>query len=794
MSNSVENNFWQLLGLYTLRSRFIAVVSLIVFLLFVSALLVWVQNKHTKEIVGRVQKQYFPLTLLTTRLMGDINNTSVNNRAYLMSGDVKAKEARTTAWLKDILPAIDSLNTFRRVLKGDKFVARLDTIVKFVKFLKSAQEYNISYFEQNRHRLDIHTSPADSSNARLLLSKIKDSQEVRKALNQQTTNMVRKVRIELKGLLDELNNSQLKALQKDFSLLSQNLNMTNTTIVLISSFTILFALLTVYLVLLNFRNSLSLPTSLLHKLTKGELTTLTAPTYNEFDKIMEAVSTLSNRLQNASQFATEVGEEKFDTTFEASGEADLLGNSLLQMREKLKEVAVEDSRRTWATEGYAQLSDLIRANNDNIGTLSERFLFALIELLGANQGGVFILEDAEDKKYLRLKASYAYNRKKHLQKQITIHDDYAETLIGQVYLEQEKILLSDLPEGYLEITSGLGDATPTNLLIVPIKTNDLVSGVIELASFQTFYTYQLDFVERICETLASAIINVKVNEKTRNLLKETQKQSEALQQQEEEMRQNFEELQATQEQMRKIQQELLEKEANLSGLINSTDESLIAVDTEYRAIALNDVLLRRYKGTNYEGIQVGVNVLNFLGEAREEWKGIYDRGLAGEKYDFIKKSTVNNEDSYRHYFINPIYNAEKTVLGVSCFSRDITKHKREEETYLLLIEDLRVRNQLLERVHGGMELDEDFCVRQISTNIAKLLRIDREVNGSSIESLLPISQAAIKSAVDTTETGKITIKLPDISPTPISLNVAKWQNPSNQSLNYYLFFDISSLV
>ena len=245
-----------------------------------------------------------------------------------------------------------------------------------------------------------------------------------------------------------------------------------------------------------------------------------------------------------------------DLYLEPLSEADDLAPKLNQAYQRLHSMEEEDELRNWQTEGLSKFVELLR-KNDELKSLTEEALKEIVQYVGANQGAIFIAYDQEDDKdieeeYLEMISCYAYDREKYESRKIKP----GEGLLGQAYLEKSIMRVKRVPEDYIYIKSGLGDASPQSLLIIPLVVNEQIEGVLELASLEPFEDYQVDFLERLGESIGSAISNLKVNERTRRLLNESQEQTEQLRAQEEEMRQNMEELQSTQEEMSRKELEL----------------------------------------------------------------------------------------------------------------------------------------------------------------------------------------------------------------------------------------------
>ena len=306
---------------------------------------------------------------------------------------------------------------------------------------------------------------------------------------------------------------------------------------------------------------------IINQLGKGKLPKVKDINSNdEIGDMALAVSSLSKGLSKLSDFAEKIGEGMLDVSFTPLSKQDVLGNSLLSMRSNLQRAEDEkkthqigEEKRNWATQGLAQFATILRTEND-IEELSNELISSLVRYVGANQGGIYLVNDGEKgvASTLDLTGCYAYDRQKFIEKKI----GKGEGLLGQCWLEKQKLYMTEVPDGYLTIHSGLGDATANCLLIVPLVVNDEVFGMLEVASFKEFEAFEIDFIERLGEAIASTLSTVKVNERTTSLLRESQYMEEQLRAQEEEMRQNMEELQATQEEMKRkdrMQQERIEE-------------------------------------------------------------------------------------------------------------------------------------------------------------------------------------------------------------------------------------------
>ncbi len=299
----------------------------------------------------------------------------------------------------------------------------------------------------------------------------------------------------------------------------------------------------------------------IRKMSLGEtVQQLDVHTIDEIGEITDSINHLIEGFQHRITFANEIAKGNLDAEFEKLSDNDVMGVALLNMRASLQKAQQEEIVRqeevkvqNWTSQGVAHFAGLLRQNNDNIIALSYNIIKNLSDFINANQGAIFLLNDNNpDDPYFEIAAAMAYDRQKLIEAKFRV----GEGLVGRAVHEKLTIYLTKLPKNYISITSGLGDAPPSSLLLVPLIHDNIVLGVIELASFEQFKPHEIHFVELVAESIAATLLNVRINARTEQLLQESMKQKEELAAQEEEMRQNLEELAATQEEAARKQHEM----------------------------------------------------------------------------------------------------------------------------------------------------------------------------------------------------------------------------------------------
>ncbi len=398
---------------------------------------------------------------------------------------------------------------------------------------------------------------------------------------------------------------------------------------------------------------------------------------NEIGQMAGLVNSLTGNLASLNKFANDISKGNYATDYKPASENDLLGKALLNLRNNLRVTKedderrkLEDERRNWTNKGHALFGEILRQRSHGIIQLTDDIIKNLVYYLKANQGGLFLINDTGDISKIDLVSAFAYDRKKFFERNINIGDG----LIGTVALERNTIYLKEIPKDYIEIESGLGDATPKSLLIVPLKFEDEILGIVELASFKEFERYEIKFVEEVAQSIASTLLTAKINARTEQLLNDSQKQSEELAAREIEVRQNMEEMRATQELAQR-------REAALSGIISAVDNTLMKGEYELDGTLIS-VNNRHLQTMGYQLKEIkGKNIEMFIPkEELENFRKVWTSVISGTPRQLeVKRRTKTGEELWLINQYTPVTDISGKISRVLYLAHDVTKYKKSEE-------------------------------------------------------------------------------------------------------------------
>jgi HAMP domain-containing protein/CheY-like chemotaxis protein/signal transduction histidine kinase len=300
------------------------------------------------------------------------------------------------------------------------------------------------------------------------------------------------------------------------------------------------------------------------------------------DSVNAMANSLTAQVRNIADVATAVtkGDLTRQITVEAQGELDELKSNINQMIANLKETTERNQEQDWLKTNLAKFSRMMQGQKD-LESVSRLIMSELTPLVSAHHGAFFIMDQEAGMPNLRLIASYAYRARKHVGNRFAV----GEGLVGQAALEKQPILLQNVPDDYIQITSGLGEAPPRNIIVLPVLFEGEVKAVIELASFLPFSQIHQTFLDQLAESIGVVLNMIGASMRTEELLEQSQKltqelqsQSKELQQQQDELKRSNTELEAQAKTLRQSEELLKEQQEELQQVNEELEEkaSLLA--------------------------------------------------------------------------------------------------------------------------------------------------------------------------------------------------------------------------
>lgn len=417
-------------------------------------------------------------------------------------------------------------------------------------------------------------------------------------------------------------------------------------------------------------------------LSEGRIDSRLALDLNTQDEL-GAISTATNRLllsmEKKVEFAEAIGAGNMETEYEG-GEEDVLGKSLKRMQESLRKAEERDRRQrtfekqqAWATEKLAEFSEVLRFDAQDLKSFAYHIIHHLAQYAKAEIGALYIRKtEGDEEEYYTLEAAYAYEVRKYVTAKIYPR----EGLVGRCVAERSRIYLTDVPEDYVRIASGLGAHKPDSLLLVPAMMNESMEAVIELARFGGFDEHVIRFIESVAGSLAATLVTVQNHLQNQSLLEEAKRQGREL----EEKKRTLEEME------REVQQarlQAIQQEAEFHSLQSAIRNSCCVV--EY---ALDGEVL--FANTEY---------LNTLGLSHEEVVGhrhfdnlVLSNAQAAEYHKFwselqagqTKRNILSRIESNgkMHVFLetySPLLLDREEVYRIIKIAVNITEYAGDEE-------------------------------------------------------------------------------------------------------------------
>src|SRR5262249_3620287 len=289
------------------------------------------------------------------------------------------------------------------------------------------------------------------------------------------------------------------------------------------------------------------------------------------DNVNQLAANLTTQVRAIAEVATAVtqGDLTRSIAVEAQGEVASLKDNINEMIRNLKDTTQKNKEQDWLKTNVARFSSMLQGQRD-MTTVANMILSELAPLVDAQQGVFYVSQmNAESERVMKLLGGYAYTERKNLANEFSP----GEGLVGQCVLEKRRILLTNAPSDYIVVSSGLGQAGPLNIVVLPVLFEEEVKAVIELASFNRFSETHLAFLDQLTESIGIVVNTIEANTRTERLLTQSQSLASELQSQQDELkttndmleqqaltlRESEERLRTQREELRNTNEELQEK-------------------------------------------------------------------------------------------------------------------------------------------------------------------------------------------------------------------------------------------
>lgn len=438
----------------------------------------------------------------------------------------------------------------------------------------------------------------------------------------------------------------------------------------------------------------------------GESQKISGLSFNNLDELRRNSELIKKKFDFSAKYIADLKDLEKDVPVDDFLRKDKIGEALMSIREEMAKLRQEEAKRNWITQGLVKFAEILR-NKADMTEYSRQIVSNLAKYVGANQGILFIANESEHERYLQPAAWHACK----IENAQAWKVQEGQGMVGQCMIDRRILLVKDVPKDYVKISSGLGQTAPRNIVIVPLIINEKLYGAVELASYTSFESHQVEFLREVSENIASEIAAIKNFEHTQKLLDDSNVLTKELRQHEDEMRLNMQELAVA-------QREMLRKQTELTEVLRAIDATLATAEFDLRGniVAANEIFLKvlgydmaELKGVPYQRLMKDDPSVHLM------WENLrLGKFFSGE----FRMRDKSRRELWLMGTFNPISISEGTPDKVMMFAQFTSQEKDK-------INDLNVVVNALKSTLPVVEFNDQFACRLANEKFLKLFNVSR---------------------------------------------------------------------